>query len=678
MVLASTLLALASTARAVNREPHQRWREARAEEAPLLARWFLPTELGHEPGAEPPPPGSRAFLTRAFYFYASPHDQGEWGRRNGLTPNPPFSHNLSNIVPRTLYDERPELFPFIKGERWRPPATGPVNWNPDLGEIVMADHAAEAARLHFAKNPEALSFALGVNDGLRFGESPATLKLVYPPRFFRGRPDYSDLVFTFMNRVAERIAEEHPTKHLGALAYYWCENTPSFPVHPMVMPYLTADRSQGYDRAFRREEEALQKRWAKNGPERIGIYDYVYGHGFMVPRIQTGLLARHLRHARRAGFTDYFAEVGPNWGLDGPQPWLLAQLLQDPEQDHRRLLREYHRRYYRGAASPMRRFFEKCEALWMDQPGPVYWLKHYRSTKQAALFPPEARRRLRALLDEAEAAARGDAKAEARVRLTSEAFRVSERMIEMIEAREALARRLLAGTPPAREGIEAALAKDRAARAAFVGELERVKREQPLAFGPMPADFLHEDWAPVAELALSGRDPEAGRERLADPLWLGRPEPALMIAGLPYAPTLPRGWTGRSEPWEGQIAELRAQPGRSERVLRLENHKLTMFHTVAVGPGGPALAAIDARGRLGGETRFLMSAHWVTAAGRRVGEERFIGLPAGDWSSGVRLRLPMPPAGEGVAGAALIFYVTDQQAGDWLELSRPSLRTEER
>jgi len=42
---------------------------------------------------------------------------------------------------------------------------------------------------------------------------------------------------------------------------------------------------------------------------------------------------RFFREARAAGFTDYYAEVYPNWGLDGPQPWLVAQLLQDPAQD---------------------------------------------------------------------------------------------------------------------------------------------------------------------------------------------------------------------------------------------------------------------------------------------------------------------------------------------------------
>ena len=38
----------------------------------------------------------------------------------------------------------------------------------------------------------------------------------------------------------------------------------------------------------------------------------------------------------------------------------------------------------------MRAFFEKCEALWMQQPGPSYWLKYYYNEDQAGLFPAAA------------------------------------------------------------------------------------------------------------------------------------------------------------------------------------------------------------------------------------------------------------------------------------------------
>jgi hypothetical protein len=661
--------------------PHERLREQLSEPAPaLLERWFVPTELGHEPGTPPPEPGPRAFLSRAFWG-SDRHDGGAWNARNQLRPQGQhFSHNLGRIFPVELFDTHPEFFPLIEGRRWRPETRGPVNWNPDLGEEAVAEHAAEAARRHFAQHPEAWSFALGTNDGLRYGESPATLRRVYPPRYYRSRPDYSDLVFNFMNRVAERVAPEYPDRHLGALAYYWAEQTPSFPVHPKVMPFLTADRSQGYDRAFRRDEEALQRRWAKAGPERLGIYDYVYGGGFLVPRIHTELLARHLRHARRAGFTDYFAETIPNWGLDGPQPWMVAQLLLDPERDHRLLLAEYYRRFFRGAARPMRRFFELCEERWMAQRGPSYWLKHYRSESQVSLYPPSVRRDLRALLDEAERAAAADPVALARVRLTSEAFRVSERLADLIEARDRLARALLAGGETrAGRSLDELVADDERARTAFRETLAEVRREQPLALGWVnEQDFLRSDWAPSARRRLRGAGDGGGSELIPDSFWHRPPAPDLVIAGLVYAPGMPPGWRSRSEPWQHMLARFEARPGRAERVLRLENHKLTILQTVVAAPaaGSEVVLAIDVAGHLGGETRLLFGGAWAGADGRPTEAERFVHLPPGRWPTGTRLVLAMPPAPSGTRLLGFNLYVTDQQAGDWLELSRPSIRVE--
>lgn len=367
-------------------------------------------------------------------------------------------------------------------------------------------------------------------------------------RWFRGRPDLSNLVFEFTNRVAAEVARTHPDKYVGALAYYWCENAPDFPLHPNVIPFLTADRSQGYDEAFRAEELTLQRRWAsvkqkpesrnlkpeigspraehqadhethgthenqteesepvasgsalrsipppgekpnrekrvKQKPEtgnlkpeirdpraehrappaaerangewdsqvsglssplsvgaerRLGLYDYLYGSGFLIPRVHTRLIADNLRQARRLGFTDYYAEVNPNWGLDGPMPWLVAQLLQDPEQSREVLLEEYYCRNFEEAAVPMRRFFERCERQWMHQPGRAYWLKHYRNESQARLFPSAVCRELRVLLEEAARQARAEG-VKQRVRRVGDAFGVTERFVMFCEARDALNR----------------------------------------------------------------------------------------------------------------------------------------------------------------------------------------------------------------------------------------------
>jgi len=486
-------------------------------------------------------------------------------------------------------------------------------------------------------------------------------------------PVYSDLVYSFTNAVAEQVAAEHPGKYIGALAYYWSEQVPSFPLHPQVVPFLTADRSLLFDRAFRREETALQRAWAKSGPTRLGLYDYIYGYGFLVPRIHTATLARHLREARRTGFTDYFAELNSNWGLDGPQPWLVAQLLQDPEQSRRVLLDEYYRRYFRRAAGPMRAFFEKCEALWAGQGGPVYWLKHYRNDSQAALFPPRARRDLRARLDAAARAAAGDPMAAARVALVSDTFTVSERYVEFAEARDTLGRAVLAtlgGDAAARAGLAVRREMDRASRRAFGDTLADVRARQPYALLEIPKDFARCDWGPTADWLLAGGSRAPGRELLQDAGWRGPVMPDLRLAGLLYEPGLTLGWQARTEPWKGLVAELRGDAS-APRVLRLENNKTSAFEQGMVcPPTGSGTAAWELSGRISPTSQVLFRVLWIDADFRVCGETT-VHIPVGEWA-GVMPVIPLqPPAGAAFLGFSL--NLLHQQAGDWLEIRNLSV-----
>jgi len=715
-----------------------------------LERWFMPGEIGREVGDRSLEIGDRRqathsgmgpFLTRALGG-VDRGDGGEWARFNGLTPRLDFSHNLNRVFPPELYESHPEFFP-LEGERRLEPPNGSYWWNPDLGRADVAAHAAAKAREHFTKDQDAVSFALGVNDGLIFGESTETIALTTPVRWFRERPDFSNLVFTFMNRAAADLTTTHPGKYLGTLAYYWAENTPDFPVHPQVIPFLTADRSQSYDRAFREEERALQARWVarlqgerstfnaqrltlKDGtpevpeasdaelktyplnlntggaPRRLGLYDYLYGHGFLIPRIHTQLIAENLREARRLGFTDYFAEMTPNWGLDGPQPWLVAQLLQDPEQSERRLLAEYYRRYFRESAFLMQRFFERCEEQWMNQAGRSYWLKHFRNESQATVFPSEVCRELRRILDAALAQAGSDTVRQ-RVQQVRDAFGVTERFIAMQEARDALNRialgafgdrRLEIGDRRRKVGeLEAALDRFLSLREGFVSYTKRLQAEQPLLIAPFIwDDYLRHDptanavarlseigdgrWEiegrSQAEAMLSGlRAVDAeGDELLVNGAFGGPVRPARRIGGLTYGVALPAHWQSRVEPAEHHQAGLKAdEPG----VLRIAGTKDTqVFQWVALGDRAFARAQVSVRGRVSVSGVAMLTLGWLDTDHRHLGIT-VIRLPEGEWPEWVDL-VQAGSAPKGAAWVGLSLRVQHQAPEDWVEARGFSLR----
>lgn len=615
-------------------------------------RWFAPGAVGMERGSDGggqtadvgapaaagspasavrrPPSGSfrrpsSGFLTRGLSGVPA-----QWAERNAITSRLAFSHNLAGVFPPSLYDAHPEFFPLVDGQRLRPPP-GSGFWNPDIAREDAARYAAETARKHFDAHPADESYPLGVNDALVWGESPELLALTDDrgqraedrsgnggPKWFRERPDYSNLVFTFMNRAAAELAKTHPDKYLGALAYYWAENVPDFPLHPQVVPFLTADRSQGYDPAFKQEEFELQERWGRRRaddtgrradgrgqradntepraevlrppssdspsqpsavsrlpstpPRRLGLYDYLYGGGFLIPRIHTKLLAENLRHARRVGFTDYYAEIYPNWGLDGPMPWLTAQLLQDPEQPLETLLDEYYARYFREAAVPMRQFFARCEELWMAQPGPPYWLKHYRNQSQAVVFPAAAVRELRGLLDAAQRDAWFD-RTRARVQQVSAAFGVTERFLAFHDGRDRL-KRLALGTAPEGAEVVAALNSYLEARRDFIRYTTELQRADPLAVRAFGwDDYLKDDPVPVALFAIL----RAEGSTAGPPLTGGPGDESGRFSG--KAPATSAGPTLLDEP---KVAALWKAISSAETAVPLLTQRATLT------PGSPA------------------------------------------------------------------------------------------
>lgn len=670
-----------------------------------VERWFAPGVWGREEGKSAPPPGPSAYLTRHIGGLGAPAAVA-WARRNHLTDALSFSHNLGTVFPATLYADHPEYFPEVKGQRAKPTG-GAHALNPDLGRADVATHAATAARKAFTANPAQVSFALGVNDALLFGESAETLAAVLPQRWFRGRPDYTNLVFGFMNRVAADVERTHPDKLLGALAYYWAENTPDFPVHPQVVPFLTADRSQGYDPEFWRQELTLQKQWAKAGPRRLGLYDYLDGYGFVIPRIHPRFLAESLAHARSIGFTDYYGEAPPNWGIDGPTSWMVAQLLRDPDQKAETLLDEYYRRYFQESAGPMRAFFERCERQWLTQAGPSYWMKHYRNDSQAELFPVEVCHELRRLLDEAGRWAR-QRKVQERVAMVAESFGVTERYSRLHETRAALQRDLLTGKLAGAPGAEKLIAFVEA-KEDFLRYSKALTERRPLAFAPIVyGDLMGNDPALAASAALAKGGVSAANQaaaRVLDP-WRGRSEAGLAdgrilakalesgtaverladgglegprnlekrIAGLPYGIGLPGGWQSGVEPTQAHAAEVTAAAARTGDVgLRVVGAVNTsVYQWLPAKPGHLYVASVRVRGQAGPSDIVNLTFGWADAQGRRVGSPMASRLPEGRWPDWVHLQRG-GQAPENATWVGIGVQLMNQISGDWAEFDDFSL-----
>jgi len=644
-----------------------------------------------------------AYRSREIYELRG--EQGaEWARRNGLRGRLDYGHALSRIFPPETLAAQPEWAPLVRGARYLPATTADYHWQPNLALPEVAAFAAKSAAVAFDREPGRASFSLGINDTVRFDQSAATRALVEPVRHFRGLPDYSPLVFTFMNRAAEAVAATGPGRYLGCLAYFWCEAPPPFPVRPEVVPYLTTDRGQYYDAAYRAADHALMSKWSAAGVRAYGLWEYAGGTGFVVPRQPLDAWAEGVREGWRRGARGYFVEVGPHWGFDAFKVWMLARLLWEPELSPKELANDFYPGFYGAAAEPMRRFFGRCESLWLAQPGPPFWLKFYQQEDQIALFPPPAMAELRALLNEAERAVSGDPSRAARVGLTSQAFGVTEAFGRFDAVRRELA------------GPDDSAAADPHRLGELIGRVHAGKREVRARFaaaveGGLPAmtsfpleTILRNDPVP-RRLWLAGQaDPAAPAQmvraagvaevvawrRLAQALADGSLAAAENLAGNPFFAeraeagadpdflhprdgARPAVWQVQAMSTEtGRVA--RVSNGPAARALRIEGAWDTqVFQWLPAEPGRLHVATGRLRGASspGNDAGLFLS--FLTKERTATGEARMQLLPKGE-SAEWRTQILADVAPADAAWVGVGVGASRQGPADWLEAAAVELR----
>jgi len=621
------------------------------EHIPLRQDWAVPLGWWTE---------APAYVSREFTGLRAGAEQ-QWARRNLLAGHFSFSHNLAKVFDAGLFGEHPDFFPWRNGARQRPSGPDDLSWQPDFSNPTVAAYAAEQVKRAFpdpGPRPIFATFSLGLNDNTGFDEGPGTLALTQPRKWFRRRPDYSNLVFTFMNRVADDLGPAYKDVSLGCLAYFWCENTPSFPVRPQVLPYLTNDRSFYTDRAWAAEDLALIKRWAKAGPNIIGIYDYYYGGAFQTPRIFTTAMVDSIREAREAGARAFVAELYPHWEYDALKAWLAAQLLWDPAADAAALEAQFYRDLYGPAAGDVRDFFHEAEAAWRDQPGPPQWLKGYKDPYEPTIFSLSRVRAMSAALTRANAR-QVDAPTQARLALLTKAWTDSAWAIKT-----AWAERELAGNPAATSwdiaaGLKASAAAtvDGAAGGFF------------LRAADWASQHGEEEWleGTLSSVALHDKAPNRfGAENLFSPRGqnLLKNGELSAIAG--------QGPTGWSFTWrEAENLQFGASKDGGFRIA--DSDRTVLWQDIPVAAGGLYEASFEWQGRITYGDRVYWTVAYLDAGGGLLETPWQSTAPPG-WQAEWLRDGSVTQAPSGAATLRLSLYVRKEMPGDWVRFSTVQVR----
>ncbi len=328
-------------------------------------------------------------------------ETGLWALRNGASQHFNFNHELHRIITRDVLAKHPEWRAWRFGKRTSLSDVKGNGSQPDLLEPELVEYVSQFVKNRAEASPDLLTVSIGTNDSIRYDDSPRTRDFLLPFSYFRGKPNYSDLVFGFSNAVAESASQmEHPPV-ITQLAYMWTELPPSFPVAANLMPYICTDQSQWYDSHYRAEDEALIDAWGKSGVKMFGAWEYYQGQPYIIPRYFPQIESASVRYLYDQGARGIFYSGNPVWGFDAPKYWLAGQLAWDVDINQSKALEGYFKRMYGPAAEAMTRFFAYAEEAWMSQPGEGMWLKYWNNADQFALYPAERRALMSECLDEA-------------------------------------------------------------------------------------------------------------------------------------------------------------------------------------------------------------------------------------------------------------------------------------
>jgi hypothetical protein len=276
----------------------------------------------------------------------------DWG---GCVTYKGFCHTFYPLVPPEKYfAAHPEWYSEINGKRTHDHAQLCLS-NPELRDFVVS-----RVKEWLREAPDANIISVTQNDW--HGQCQcAQCKAIDDAE---GSPSGS--MITFVNYVAEKIQPEFPNVAVDTFAYQYTRKPPKHvKPRPNVIVRLCSiecNFREPLDGPSNARFLADLAGWSKIC-QRLYIWDYTTDfRNYVLPHPNWFTLGPNVRLFQKYGVRGVF-EQGAYQGYGGEmgelRVWLLAQLLWNPQQDDRALIREFLEGYYgRAAARPIGRYLD--------------------------------------------------------------------------------------------------------------------------------------------------------------------------------------------------------------------------------------------------------------------------------------------------------------------------------
>jgi hypothetical protein len=276
----------------------------------------------------------------------------EWG---GCIRYKGFVHTFNALVPPDKhFAEHPEWFSLINGKRTTARAQLCLS-NPKLRDFTV-----ERVKQWLRESPEARILSVSQNDWHGACECPACKAID------DAEGSHSGSLLAFVNHVAEKIEPDFPHVAIDTLAYQYTRKPPrTLKPRPNVIVRLSSIECNFREPLDHPSNSAFAddiKGWARIC-QRLYIWDYTtdFAH-YVQPHPNWFTLGDNVRFFQRHNVRGVFEQGAyQSHGSEMAElrAWILAQLLWNPQQDERALIREFLDGYYGpDAAKPIARYLE--------------------------------------------------------------------------------------------------------------------------------------------------------------------------------------------------------------------------------------------------------------------------------------------------------------------------------
>jgi hypothetical protein len=283
------------------------------------------------------------------------------GQRSGLTPEQGgclvykyFVHSFYALVPpETYFAPHPEWFSLVNGRRTNENAQLCLS-NPDLRDFVV-----QRVRQALRESPAARIISVSQNDCFNPCEC-ANCKAMD-----EAEGSHAGSMIAFVNYVAEKIEAEFPNVAVDTLAYQYTRKPPATlrPCANVIVRLcsIECDFWEPLDSPANAAFAADIHGWEQR-TDRLYIWDYVtdFAH-YLQPFPDWFTLGPNLRFFQGHHVRGVFEEGAyESYGAEMAElrAWVLAQLMWNPQQDDRALIREFLDGYYGAAGKPLERYLE--------------------------------------------------------------------------------------------------------------------------------------------------------------------------------------------------------------------------------------------------------------------------------------------------------------------------------